>query len=153
VEEGSVELPEAIVARLLETWPVAILATLAPDGRPHQVPIVFVHHAKRFWSPVDGKPKAGSELARLRHVARDARVGLLLERYDEDWRRLWWIRVDGEAAVVGAREEPAFDGVASRLRRKYPQYAATPLFSGEPTLIRVDPSQLRSWCAAQETLP
>jgi PPOX class probable F420-dependent enzyme len=148
-----VELPEAAVARLLETWPVAILATLAPDGRPHQVPIVFVHHAERLWSPVDGKPKADIELARLRHVEQDPRVGLLLERYDDDWRRLWWIRVDGEATVVRSPAEAVFQGVSAALRRKYPQYHGTPLFAGDPTLVCIAPRRVRSWGAGPQVIP
>jgi nitroimidazol reductase NimA-like FMN-containing flavoprotein (pyridoxamine 5'-phosphate oxidase superfamily) len=35
------QLPSATIESLLETWPVARLATLTPEGRPHQVPIVF----------------------------------------------------------------------------------------------------------------
>jgi PPOX class probable F420-dependent enzyme len=147
------ELPEAVLMRLIETWPIAILATLAPDGRPHQVPIAFVHHGARLWSPVDGKPKQTTALARLRHVVADERVGLLLERHDEDWRRLWWIRVDGNARVVRASEEAGIDAIAAALRSKYPQYGSTPLFSGDPTLLCVDPLRLRGWCAGPEALP
>ena len=37
---GVVNLPPALVERLLDRWPVARLATLGRDG-PHQVPVVF----------------------------------------------------------------------------------------------------------------
>jgi PPOX class probable F420-dependent enzyme len=147
-----VELSEAAMARLLETWPVAILATLAGDGRPHQVPIVFVQHEGRLWSPVDGKPKSGAELARLRHLARDPRISLLLERYDADWQRLWWLRVDGEASVLRGPEADGAEPVAAALRRKYPQYETVPLFSGEPTLIRIETAPPRGWCASPEAM-
>ena len=62
--------------------------------------IVFVRVGECLWSPVDGKPKAGSELARVRNIRERPEVGLLLDEYTEDWKRLWWIRIDANARVV-----------------------------------------------------
>jgi PPOX class probable F420-dependent enzyme len=137
-----VTLADAEIERLLDAWPVARLATVAPDGRPHLVPIVFVRHAGALWSPVDGKPKAGAALARLAHVAHEPRVCLLLDHYDADWRRLWWIRVDGRAEGRGGDA-----AVEAALRAKYPQYRETPLYVGVPTLLRIEPERVRSWAA------
>ena len=139
-------IPEAFVERLLDTWPIARLATLAADGRPHLVPIVFARRDGALWSPVDGKPKRSAALARLRHVERDPRVALLLDRYAADWRRLWWIRVDGRAEVVRG------SGAADELRSKYPQYRELPLFRGEPTWLRVEPARIASWYASEGLL-
>jgi PPOX class probable F420-dependent enzyme len=137
-----VALPEAEAERLLDAWPVARLATVAPDGRPHLVPIVFVRHAGALWSPVDGKPKTGGPLARLVNVAAEPRVALLLDHYDADWRRLWWIRVDGRAALGGGDA-----AVEAALRAKYPQYRETPLYAGAPALLRIVAERVRSWSA------
>ena len=112
------------------------------------MPIVFVHHGDALWSPVDGKPKVAPDLARLRDVERDARVSLLIDGYDEDWRQLWWIRVRAEASVERGVDP---DGeVAIALRAKYPQYAETRLFAGEPTLLRVLPLEVKSWAASAD---
>jgi PPOX class probable F420-dependent enzyme len=148
-------LPERALQELLDTWPVAVLATLAPDGTPHQVPIVFARSGGVIWSPVDGKPKHGTELARLRHVAANPRVCLLLDRYDADWSRLWWIRVDGSARVVRIADPESGEHAAAvaGLRAKYPQYARVALFRDTPTLLRIEVSRLRSWCAGPEALP
>lgn len=146
------ELPEALRERLLDTWPVAVLATVADGGRPHLVPVVFARHEGSFWSPVDGKPKAGGELARLRHVEAEPRVALLLERYEADWSRLWWIRIDARAAVLRGRTAPGFEAAASALLGKYPQYAETPPFLEEPTLLRLAPERITSWCAGDGAL-
>lgn len=141
-------LPEAEIERLLDAWPIARLATVAPDGRPHLVPVVFVRHAGALWSPIDGKPKAGGPLARLANVAAEPRVAVLLDHYDDDWRRLWWIRVDGRAARTGGDA-----AVEAALRAKYPQYRATPLYAGAPALLRIEPERVRGWSALPSRAP
>jgi PPOX class probable F420-dependent enzyme len=137
-------LPDAEIERLLDAWPVARLATIAPDGSPHLVPIVFARHAGALWSPIDGKPKAGGRLARVANVAREPRVAVLLDRYEDDWRRLWWIRVEARAALAGGDA-----GVEAALRAKYPQYRATALYAdpAAPALLRIAPLRVTSWAA------
>jgi PPOX class probable F420-dependent enzyme len=146
-----VKLERAAIERILATWPVARLATLAADGCAELVPIVFAQSGGALWSPIDGKPKRGVELARVRNLRRDARVCLLLDHYDPDWAKLWWLRVDGRAEVVsgvGAEAQAA----AGALRAKYPAYASgvTPLFAGEPTLIRIAIEKRTGWRASAD---
>ena len=145
------EIPAPVVEKLLDSWPIARLASIGPDGRPHQVPIVFARVGSELWSPVDGKPKRGGELVRVRNIRLHSEVSLLLDEYSEDWTRLWWIRIDGAASVVQVKNptaEPTFAAAASALREKYPQYAAgaTPLLRDPPTLLVIRPIRLRSWC-------
>lgn len=141
----------AAIARILAGWPVARLATLAPDGRPELVPIAFAESGGMLWSPIDGKPKAGRELGRARNLRHDTRVCLLLDHYDADWERLWWLRLDGRAQLVSGRGADAARA-ADALRAKYPRYAtgATPLFAGEPTLIRIEVLRRVGWAASRE---
>lgn len=149
------ELPEETVDRVLESWPVARLATAGPDG-PHLVPIVFARAGGCLWSPVDGKPKRGGELARVRNLLAEPRAALLIDRYDPDWSRLWWLRVDVEAAVVRPAD-PVADvrvaGAERALLAKYPQYEEVPLLGEPPTLLRLTPGRVSSWCAGPEALP
>jgi PPOX class probable F420-dependent enzyme len=145
------QLPPDAVERVLDTWPVARLATRAPSG-PHQVPVVFARSAGLLWTPVDGKPKGAGELARVRHVRAHPEVSLLLDHYDEDWERLWWLRVDGLARVVQPADpegDPEVSAAVAALRAKYPQYQRLPVLREPPTLLRVRPRALRSWCAAR----
>ena len=147
--------PDAI-EHLLDHWPVARLGTLGEDGRPHQVPVVFVRCGDALWTPIDGKPKAGGLLARTRNVRREPKVSLLLDHYEEDWTRLWWLRVDGSADVrtpADPQLDPEVAPVLAALRHKYPQYREVPLLAGRPTLIRVQMLDVRGWCAAPEALP
>jgi PPOX class probable F420-dependent enzyme len=145
VEEG-VEIPEDRVEQLLARWPVARLATLAPGARPHQVPIVFARVGGVIWSSIDGKPKRSETPARVENIRRNPNVGVLLDHYDADWTRLWWLRVDGVARIVegeGDETRAAF----SALRAKYLQYAHTPISAAEAQLLRIEASAVRSWYA------
>ena len=135
---------EAEIERLLDAAPVARLATVAPDGRPHLVPIVFARSGGALWSPIDGKPKRGGPLARQRNVEHEPRVAVLVDHYDADWRALWWIRVDGRASLVHG------DAAAeAALRAKYPQYRDVALYAAERLLIRIEPTGTATWGLAE----
>ncbi|MDI9829763.1 MULTISPECIES: TIGR03668 family PPOX class F420-dependent oxidoreductase [unclassified Streptomyces] len=106
---------------------VARLATIAPSGRPHLVPVVFAVRGDDVVTAVDQKPKRTPRPARLHDIAVHPAVCLLADRYDDDWERLWWVRADGGARVL----EPGAPGEEARaeretavelLRGKYPQY-------------------------------
>jgi PPOX class probable F420-dependent enzyme len=100
---------------------VARLATVRPDGRPHVVPICFAVDGDRVVSVVDEKPKRSRELARLANVRQHPAVSLLVDEYDDDWTRLWWVRADGLALVLDEGE--VHGHAVELLASKYPQYA------------------------------
>jgi PPOX class probable F420-dependent enzyme len=121
----------------------ATLATITADGRPRLVPICFVLVGDVVYSPIDEKPKTSDprSLARLRDIERRDEVTALVDRWDEDWRHLAWLRVDGRAALT---EEPAERTAAiAALRAKYAQYATHDLESRP--LIRIAIERVRSW--------
>ena len=88
------------------------------------------------------KPKRDTRLARLADIARDPRVGLIVDHYDADWSALWWVRIDGDAAVheSGALRERALDALTA----KYPPYrAARP---AGPVVV-ITPHRWSGWSA------
>lgn len=150
------KLPPETIEGLLDAWPVARLATLGPDGRPHQVPVVFARAGGLLWSPVDAKPKRGGELARVRHVRARPQVSLLLDHYEAAWARLWWLRLEALARVVEPRDperDPPVAAAVAALRAKYPQYRETSVLRDPPVLLALEPSRVSSWCAGREALP
>ena len=145
------ELSREAIRDRLDRWPVARLATTSAGGRPHQVPIVFVQVGECLWSPVDGKPKAGGELARVRNIRERPEVCLLLDEYTDDWKRLWWIRIDASGRVVrppAQQEDASFLAAQEALREKYPQYQEVPMLQSPPTMLVFDWVRIRSWCAS-----
>jgi PPOX class probable F420-dependent enzyme len=117
------------------------LATQGPDG-PHLVPFCFVLEDDRLYSAVDRKPKRQGRLRRLRNVSRDPRVSVLVDHYQEDWSRLWWVRLDGAARELepGVETERAL----ALLAAKYPQYRRQP---PPGPVLRIDILRWRGWTA------
>lgn len=122
---------------------VGRLATLGADGRPELVPICFALDGDTLYSAVDEKPKRSKRLKRLENIRRRSDVAVIVDHYEEDWTRLWWVRVEGRATVLdeGAEREHGL----GLLRGKYEQYRSQP-----PTgpVIVVSVSRWRGWLAA-----
>ncbi|MBK1783058.1 TIGR03668 family PPOX class F420-dependent oxidoreductase [Prauserella cavernicola] len=118
---------------------VARLATVGADGTPHLVPVTFAVAGGTVAFVIDAKPKSTTDLRRLRNIAANPNVSFLVDHYDDDWTRLWWVRADGAAATV-----PAEGRLYDLLREKYPQYVDTP---PEGPLVRTEVSAWRGWSA------
>jgi PPOX class probable F420-dependent enzyme len=134
----------------------AVLATIAADGRPRLVPICFVLDAAQpiLYTPIDEKPKRESDplaLARIRDITADPRVSVLVDRWDEDWSRLAWLRASGRAVVLDPTADADADEhghAVAALRAKYPQYA-THRLETRP-LIRVTLESVTTWGSATD---
>ncbi|MGH9023198.1 MAG: TIGR03668 family PPOX class F420-dependent oxidoreductase, partial [Acidimicrobiia bacterium] len=95
---------EAIRARVAAA-PVGRLATTRPDGRVHLVPCCFALSGDLAYSAVDRKPKRSPRLERLSNIGANPSVTLLVDHYEEDWSRLWWVVLEGRARVIEAGPE------------------------------------------------
>jgi PPOX class probable F420-dependent enzyme len=102
---------------------VARLATVGADGRPHIVPICFALDEQTLYFAVDSKPKQTTNLKRLRNIAENPAVSVLVDHYEDDWDKLWWVRLDGVARVV--TDEMEVKKALSLLAARYSQYRAT----------------------------
>ena len=97
---------------LFSSQAVARLATIGPGG-PHLVPIVFAIDAGH-----DRKPKRTHRLQRIINIEGDARVVVLVDHYDQNWDRLWWVRADGAASILrSGRKHAAATDLIGRTRR------------------------------------
>jgi len=92
---------------------VARLATVSAAGVPHLVPITFAVLDERIVFVVDDKPKSTTRLRRLDNIASQPFVCVLVDVYDDDWTRLWWVRADGTATILASDTE-AVDALAAR---------------------------------------
>jgi PPOX class probable F420-dependent enzyme len=131
--------------RFLAEQRVARLATADRAGLPTAVPVCFTHLDGRLFIPIDAKPKHGDprRLKRLRNIAQQPAVALLVDRYDDDWSRLRWLLVRAEATIVddGPERAPAL----AALEARYPQYAAMDLAGLGLPLIVLRPTAVSRW--------
>ena len=105
---------------LFAAVPRAVLSTCGADRRPHLVPVTFAVRGDLVVTAVDHKPKTTTALRRLRNIAENPAVAFLADHYEDDWTRLWWVRVDAAASVVtGGRQWAEAIGW---LVERYPHY-------------------------------
>src|SRR5262245_17632498 len=88
--------------RLIRSARIAHLATADQSGQPHVIPICFVFDGRYFYSPIDEKPKrtAASKLKRLRNIAENPQISIVIDHYKENWRKLSYVLVSGKARVL-----------------------------------------------------
>jgi len=104
------------------------------------VPIVFALEGDTLYSAVDRKPKRSQTLRRIENARARPDVTILVDHYEEDWSRLWWIRLRGRARVLDDGEER--QRALELLREKYPQYLGEP---PDGPVLAVDIAELREW--------
>ncbi|NEA22042.1 TIGR03668 family PPOX class F420-dependent oxidoreductase [Actinomadura bangladeshensis] len=129
--------------RLLASVPIVRLATVGEDGRPHLVPVTFAVHRGSVYTAVDHKPKSTRDLRRLANVRANPRVALLADHYEDDWSRLWWVRVDGRAQVV--EEASRMAEPVRLLADRYAQYRGRP---PEGPVIAITIDSWTGWSAS-----
>src|SRR5436190_1323977 len=69
---------------------------------------------------VGATPKRATDLQRLRNMAARPAVAVLFAQYEDEWSRLWWVRIDGAAPVVD--DGLAAAGAIDLLAGRYEQY-------------------------------
>jgi PPOX class probable F420-dependent enzyme len=136
-------ISRGVVARL-ETTRVARLATFDAKRGPHLIPVCFAYDGRVFFSAIDRKPKrvAPSRLARLKNIEKIPRVALLVDHYDEDWARLWYVLVRGRAELVSSAAERR--RALKLLKAKYPQYGLD-LLPDDAPVLRITPERVVAW--------
>ena len=128
---------------LVTSATVGRLATVRGNGRPHVVPICFVITDDVVYSAIDNKPKRHRDLQRISNVTATGTASFLVDEYDDDWSRLWWVRLDGPARMVDNTSEA--ERAIRLLRNKYAQYRDQPP-SGP--VLAVDIQRWVGWSAA-----
>lgn len=115
-----------------------VLSTAGEDGFPHSVPVVFVVAGEEIVSPIDEKPKRSRDLVRLRNIAAQPAATLLVDHWDEDWKRLGWVMVRASARVE------AGNPTETELRTRYPQYEALAMSPGDRSIV-LAPRRISWW--------
>jgi len=178
---GPAPLLTAAESQLLFGARRAVLCTIAPDGSPRPVPVCFAAlwdgardvadggEVLVIYTPLDEKPKTLTDprdLARVRDIEARPQVTLLVDRWDEDWTKLAWLRIHGNASLLIPADGPGDRGAGGRagseggsvglersaaigaLRVRYPQYETHDLESRP--IIRIEVVRVSSWRSVPE---
>jgi PPOX class probable F420-dependent enzyme len=121
---------------------VGHLATADRGGAPHVVPVCFAIEGDALYITIDEKPKrAGAPLKRLRNIAENPAVAVVVDRYDDDWTRLGWVMLRGRAEILTGGDEHA--RAQALLRDRYPQLNDMQIGSLPVIAVRVE--RVTSW--------
>ena len=123
---------------------VARLATADADGNPHVIPVCYAFDGTRFYTPLDEKPKnvAVSKLRRVRNITVRPQVALVIDQYDDDWSRLGYVLIHGQADLLQPDNEAHQQAIAL-LRERYVQYRTMAL--EQYPVIVIMPDHITSW--------
>lgn len=121
------------------------MATVGADGAVRLVPICFAVVDRWVASAVDHKPKRTGQLRRLDDIETTGSATVLVDHYDDEWSRLWWVRVRGRAVVHRDRDDEAVVATLAALAAKYAQYRERP---PEGAVYRIAIDEVRSWRAS-----
>ncbi len=118
-----------------------VLSTVHVERGVDAVPVVYVVHDTEIVLPIDTvKAKSGGRLQRLRNLDADPRAVLLVDHYDDDWSRLWWVRVHGRA-----HETPASSGQLGALAAAFAAYDQP---GSVTSVIRLAVDEVTGWSAS-----
>jgi len=126
---------------------VGRLATADGSGAPHNVPICYWFDGERIYFAIDEKPKRqiGTRIKRMRNIAENPRVALVIDHYESDWTQLAYVLIHGAARVV---EDPKEYMAALRgLRDKYLQYRRMTLSPERNPIVKIEPHRVHPWGA------
>lgn len=128
--------------RFLAHRRVAHLATADTRAVPHVVPVCYAISKDMLYITIDEKPKHSSTaLKRLRNIAENPAVAVVVDRYEENWTDLGWVMLHGRAEVLTAGTEHHDAQVL--LRSRYPQLEEMQIAQNPVIAIRIE--RTTSW--------
>jgi len=129
--------------RFLAHQRIAHLATADRRAVPHLVPVCFAIRERTLYITIDEKPKRrpGTALKRLRNIADNPAVAVVVDRYDEDWARLGWVMLRGHAEILNEGTEHR--DAQALLRSRYPQLGAMRIANYPVIAVRIE--RATSW--------
>jgi PPOX class probable F420-dependent enzyme len=150
------QLTSLQIQRLADA-PVGHLSTAASSGAPHVIPVCFVldqdKNGAAVYIVLDQKPKraALTRLRRVRNILENPQVALVVDHYDTDWTKLWYVLVTGAAELVEGEDGGERRRAIRLLREKYPQYRAMDI--DDSPVIKVIPGRIVAWSFTPESSP
>lgn len=121
----------------VETARVARLATVNPEGVPHNIAICpLLDRGKIYFG-------TAANARKVHNLKANPNVALAFDDYTEAWAHLRGIMIQGQARVVDRRR---FLALRKKIYAKYLQFSTeSPLAAGSAAIIEVVPKKKFSW--------
>ena len=140
---------DTFVKTIIDKARVARLATVDSECKPHLIPVVFVFDNYSYFIPIDEKTKRSrpEKLKRAKNIQQNSNVTLLIDDYNENWRKLYFIMIQGKASIIGGKqleqnELLLLEKAHKLLSDKYLQYQKVGI--GE-YVIMIIPQKIITW--------
>jgi len=129
---------------LIKSSKVARLSTVDQKSCPYVVPVVFVFHENSFFIPLDEKTKNVNpkKLKRVKNIEKNPNVTLLIDKYQNDWKKLFFLMIHGKATVIDGKSSKLMDKIHKLLISKYPQYKKIGIGN---SCIKINPTKVTFW--------
>jgi len=150
------QLSSLQIQRLADA-PVGHLSTAANSGAPHVIPVCFAldqyKDGAAIYIVLDQKPKraALTRLRRVRNILENPQVALVVDHYDADWTKLWYILLTGTAELLEDEDGDERRRAIRLLREKYPQYREMDI--DDNPVIKITPGRVVGWDYIPESTP
>jgi len=142
-------LNDTFLKTIINKARVARLATVDSECKPHLIPVVFVFDNGYYFIPIDEKSKRQKpdRLKRVKNIQQNPNVTILIDEYNEDWRKLYFVMIQGMASIIGdkkleQRELLLLERAHRLLSDKYLQYQKIGI--GE-YIIMIIPQKVITW--------
>jgi PPOX class probable F420-dependent enzyme len=142
-------IDDARIKAIVEKARVARLATVDSECKPYLIPVVFVSDNNCYFVPIDEKHKRSTpeKLRRTKNIRQNSKVVLLIDEYNEDWTKLYFIMIQGNASIIGGKESEQNEMVLLEkahglLYEKYHQYEKIGVGG---YVIMIDPKKVTYW--------
>jgi PPOX class probable F420-dependent enzyme len=96
------------VKSIIDKARIARLATVDSECKPHLVPVVFAFDGEYFYIPIDEKtkqePSKPEKLKRVKNIQTNPNIALLIDEYNEDWTKLYFVMIQGRASLISNKK-------------------------------------------------
>jgi len=124
---------------------IARMATADESGNLLVLPVCFAYDGCFIYSPIDKKPKrvSADKLKRVRSIINNPNISLVIDKYFENWNKLYYVIIIGSADVIYRGEE--YNRALNILTEKYEQYRKMGLENLGAPVIKIKPEKIISW--------
>ena len=138
-----INAPSPEVKQFIHEHRVGRMATANTKGQPHLIPFCYAYCDPFLYMALDRKSKQVpiQKLQRVQNIMSNPKVAILIDDYFENWDRLVFVLLRGQAKLISASAER--EHAITLLKRKYRQYEKMDI--DQCPVIKITISSYSTW--------